>query len=150
MFLYRDFSACPIYSSLSRASAELYAAFDVRGRLASQESYALLDRSSPIEQTIVHSRSLAIARQWRGTGLARKLLECWIAMCRAAGAAGMLTLATNPRVMHMCSSVGFELVSEIDFRTVIEREGGECNPKPDDPKSFQLLWLPIPRRTVAK
>ena len=150
MFLYRDFSACPIYSSLSRATAELYDALDIRGRLARQESYASLDRSSPVEQTIVHTRSQAIARQWRGTGLARRLLECRIAMCSAAGAAGMLTMATNPRVMHLCSSVGFELVSEIDFRTVIEREGVECNPKPDDPKSFQLLWLPIPSRTVAK
>ena len=81
---------------------------------------------------------MAILRERRATGLAQIMLKHRHTTRRTAGAVSMLTVITNLRGKHPASRCGFQVLSEFDFRTAVEREGAVWKPQPDGPKSIQL------------
>ena len=74
-------------------------------------------------------------REWRATGLARIIVNHGRTMSHVAGAATVFTMTTNPRVQHMLTGSGFEVLCEANFRALVEREHIAYS---YDPQSIQL------------
>ena len=131
ILLRSDFSDLPFYSRRNRLAAEILASV-----FAYQNQICPPGKGN--HKSIVATEAMAISREWRATGLAQIMLKHRLTTCRTAGAASVLSVITNLRGQHLARGLGFQVLSEFDFRTAVEREGAVWKPQPDDPKSIQL------------
>ena len=126
---------------MGRVIAELYGSENVRRRLLRPP------RESHIYPNIINIariKGIVVAREWRATGLARIIVKHGLSMISVAGAATIFTVATNPRVQHMLTGSGFEVLCEAHFRALVEREGIDWKPELEDPQSIQLMCFQVP------
>lgn len=138
---HRDF---PFYSAIVKVFEELLVGSDVQHDLfAAREGGIFIEESD--DCSIVVTKGMAIAQEWRSMGLARIMLDHRLTVFRSIGATFVLTIATNPRVQHILKGMNFKAAKELDFGTALEMMGvgREYENQPDDPACIQLLILPL-------
>ena len=85
---------------------------------------------------------LCVAREWRGSGIARVIADHLNTLMRAARPMIALTVATNVRSQRLMKGKGYDVVGETDFRReYIERWALKYTPQEDDPQCIKLMAM---------
>lgn len=84
---------------------------------------------------------LCVVREWRGSGVARAMVDHLATLMHAARPMMAITVATNVRSQRLLKGKGYDMVAETNFHEYVVRDGLKCAPLDDDPKSIQLMAM---------
>lgn len=149
-FKYSDTSDFPFYAGATETVLDLLAKFDPHRYLFvesnepdSFSSNRHVQREQRGHVSVFSADLICVVREWRGSGLARVMVEHLTTLMRAARPTLALTVATNVRTQRLMKGRGYEVLGETRFREYVEHEELKCMPQEDDPQFIKLMVIKL-------